>query len=502
MQGRVGQQFGNYRLTALIGVGGYSDVYLAEHAYIAGLQHAIKVLKGTDLEEYNQDEFLREARTIANLQRFSPYIVHISDVGVQAIEEGGATSYVPYIVMEYAPCGTLRSLYPHGTQVPLERIIFYTKQIAQALQCAHDQDIIHRDVKPENMLLRTTDHVLLSDFGISISGKTGLLKQPKERDVVGTAAYIAPERFSSFMRRASDQYSLGIVVYEWISGTYPFDGTNEQILAQHVTVPPPPLYPTYPHVTPELSEVIAHALAKKPDDRYPTVQAFADALERAGTFATQVPPTIAQPLQGQSIATASVSQTIPAPISSIEATASAPAVPTTLPIDHKNQLPKITTPIYVSNTIQTTVPRQPLSTQHVVANPVRPPLNRKSNVFEFSSRFANNQRHGLFINTGTILNVASAIIMSFLMKNVFMMFIALIVSWALFTLCIYAVEEKLALFFAILLALYWAYVGYVIGQALASLLSLKTSPPAFFVSSIFLLVSLGLHIRYILHKNL
>src|SRR6266700_161196 len=240
MQDRVGQQLGNYRLTALIGTGGYADVYLAEHLYISNRQHAIKVLNGTDLKEYNQDEFLLEAQTITNLQHLSSHIVQINDVGIQTSKEAGVTSYTPYIVMEYAPKGTLRSLYPSGTQVPLERIVFYTNQIAEALQCAHDHSppVIHRDVKPENMLLRTPDHVLLSDFGISISGKTGPQRISKEKGVVGTAAYIAPERFSGHMRRASDQYSLGIVVYEWISGERPFDGTGTEICAKHLTVPP------------------------------------------------------------------------------------------------------------------------------------------------------------------------------------------------------------------------------------------------------------------------
>jgi serine/threonine protein kinase len=99
--------------------------------------------------------------------------------------------------------------------------------------------------------------------------------------VIGTATYIAPERLSGHTRRASDQYSLGIVVYEWLCGHPPFDGTPKEICYKQLTVKPAPLYPTYPYVTQEIEDVVMRALAKKPEDRYSTVQAFAQALEVA-----------------------------------------------------------------------------------------------------------------------------------------------------------------------------------------------------------------------------
>src|SRR5947209_14430378 len=219
-QDRMGQQFGNYRLTRLIGRGGYAEVYLAEHLYLNKQRQAIKVLTGTDVKDYLREEFLAEARTIANLQHLNSHIVQIIDVGIQPqADEDGTESGIPYFVMEYAPEGTLRDLYPHGTEVPLERMVFYVKQIAEALQCAHDQNppIVHRDIKPENMLLRSHDHLLLSDFGIAVTGMTGPQMKPAGKIMItGTVDYMAPERFSGYARRASDQYSLGIVVYEWL----------------------------------------------------------------------------------------------------------------------------------------------------------------------------------------------------------------------------------------------------------------------------------------------
>src|SRR2546426_10566012 len=123
MQDRVGQQFGNYRLERLIGKGGYAEVYLAKHVDL-NIQNAIKLLTGTNLREDQREQFLTEARTIANLQNLNSHIVQIRDFGVQ-LGGNGADSGIPYLVMEYAPIGTLRNLYTRGTQIPLKQIVFY-----------------------------------------------------------------------------------------------------------------------------------------------------------------------------------------------------------------------------------------------------------------------------------------------------------------------------------------------------------------------------------------
>lgn len=138
----IGRQFGNYRLLSLLGQGGFADVYLGQHLHL-NTYAAIKVLREVRLASGDTEQFRSEARTIANL--IHPHIVRVLDFGV----ENG----IPFLVMDYAINGTLRQQYPKGSRLPLATIVSYTKQVAEALQYAHDQKLIHRDIKPENMLL-------------------------------------------------------------------------------------------------------------------------------------------------------------------------------------------------------------------------------------------------------------------------------------------------------------------------------------------------------------
>jgi len=141
MAERVGQQLGNYRLISLLGEGGFAEVYLGEHVHL-GTQAAIKVLH-TQLTGNEIEQFRLEARTIAHLEH--PHIVRILDFGME-----GKT---PFLVMSYAPNGTLRQRHPKGAVLPVMTIVSYVKQLADALQYAHDEKLIHRDIKPENMLI-------------------------------------------------------------------------------------------------------------------------------------------------------------------------------------------------------------------------------------------------------------------------------------------------------------------------------------------------------------
>src|SRR5260370_22027980 len=151
----IGQEFGNYRLVSLLGQGGYAEVYLGQHVRL-DLQAAIKVLH-THLTGSEAEHFQQEAQTIARLAH--PSIVRVFDFDVQ---DG-----VPFLVMDYAPNGSLRRRYPKGSVVPLPLIVSLVKQVTAALQYAHEQKFIHRDVKPENLLLGRQQEVLLSDFGIA-----------------------------------------------------------------------------------------------------------------------------------------------------------------------------------------------------------------------------------------------------------------------------------------------------------------------------------------------
>ena len=220
MSDRVGQQFGNYRLVALLGQGGYAEVYLGQHVRF-NQQAAIKVLHA-HLSGVEAEHFQQEAETIATLAH--PSIIRVLDFDVQ---EG-----VPFLVIDYASGGTLRRRYPKGSLVPLPVIVSSVKQVAAALQYAHEQKFIHRDVKPENMLVGRHQEVLLSDFGIAtIMQSTSSLSASAE-GTSGTLAYMAPEQIQGHPRPASDQYALGVVVYEWLCGERPFEGSVSELLAQ------------------------------------------------------------------------------------------------------------------------------------------------------------------------------------------------------------------------------------------------------------------------------
>ncbi len=150
MSDRVGQQLGNYRLLRLIGRGSWASVYLGEHLHL-GTQAAIKVLN-THLTSEGSEQLRTEARTMARL--IHPHIVRVLDFEV---EDG-----LPFLVMEYAPNGSLRQRHPKGTRVPLDIVVSYVKQVAEALHYIHIQKLIHRDVKPENMLLSRVNHARLA----------------------------------------------------------------------------------------------------------------------------------------------------------------------------------------------------------------------------------------------------------------------------------------------------------------------------------------------------
>ena len=267
MADRVGQQLGNYRLSRLLGEGGFAEIYLGEHIHL-GTQAAIKVLH-TRLSSNDMEQFRAEARMIARLEH--PHIVRILEFGIE-----GKT---PFLVMSYAPNGTLRQRHPKGVPVPLTTIVSYVKQVADALQYAHDEKLIHRDVKPENMLLGRRNEILLSDFGIALISQSSLYQSTK--DIAGTIAYMAPEQIQAHPRPASDQYALGVVVYECLSGDRPFHGSFWEIAVKHEVVPSPPLHEKVPTISPIVEQVVMTALAKDPKQRFGRIRDFAIALEEA-----------------------------------------------------------------------------------------------------------------------------------------------------------------------------------------------------------------------------
>ncbi len=320
MADRSGQQFGNYRLVSLLGAGGYAEVYLGQHVRFKQ-QAAIKLLHA-HLSGQEVEHFQHEAETIATLAH--PAIVRIFDFDVQ---DG-----VPFLVMEYAPNGSLRQHYSRGSLLPLPQIVSFVKQMAEALQYAHEQKFIHRDVKPENMLLGRRQEVLLSDFGLAaLSHNTRSLSS---QGTIGTLAYMAPEQIEGHPRAASDQYALGVSVYEWLCGRHPFEGSVTEVMVQHLSMPPQPLRERVPTIPSEVEQVVLRALAKDPKARFASVRDFAAALEQASQRAlsptAQIPSE--QPAAGSAAASAFATLAVPTSQPTLPVdTPAEPAVPAESP---------------------------------------------------------------------------------------------------------------------------------------------------------------------------
>ena len=276
MADRIGQQLGHYHLTRLLGKGGFADVYLGQHIHL-DTPAAIKVLH-TELTNEDVTLFRTEARNLARL--IHPHIVRLLDFG---IEEN-----TPYLVMDYALNGTLRRQYPRGMKLPLSTIVPYVNQIADALQYAHDEKLVHRDIKPENMLLGRNNQILLSDFGIAVVAHS--THSLRTQDAIGTVSYMAPEQLQKKPRPASDQYALGIVVYEWLTGVLPFTGAPIEVAMQHLTEEPPSLRNKLPALPAEIEQVVLRALEKDPQKRFESVREFAKVLEQ--TAQPGIAPTI------------------------------------------------------------------------------------------------------------------------------------------------------------------------------------------------------------------
>src|SRR5260370_17255820 len=263
----VGQQVGNYRLISWLGRGGFADVYLGEHIYLK-TQGAIKMLH-VHLSEKALKDFLNEARTVSRLKH--PNIIRMLDYGV---DNGN-----PFLVVTYAPNGSLRQCFPPGTRLPPERVVSLVKQVASALDYAHRQRLIHRHVKPANMLLGSHTKVRLSDFGLAVVAQS--TSPQVAREVGGTVFHMAPEQLQGKPRFASDQYALGVVAYKWLCGEHPFNGSLTEIASQHMIIPPPSLREKVPRLPASVERVVFKALAKKPAQRYENVTAFANALQDA-----------------------------------------------------------------------------------------------------------------------------------------------------------------------------------------------------------------------------
>jgi serine/threonine-protein kinase len=254
---RLRDEVGGYRLVAPLGRGASSVVYRAEHLRL-GRTAAVKLLAPAIGEDDFRERFLRESKLAASLDH--PNIVPVYDAG----DEDGLL----YIAMAFVDGSDLKALLVQEGRLPLRRTLRIVGQIASALDTAHARGLVHRDVKPGNILVGPGDRALLSDFGVvkelAASGTT------RTGSFVGTIAYCAPEQIEGRdVDARADQYALACVLYECLVGTSPFHRSSDvAVLNAHLHTPPPKLTKAAPDLPAALEPVLAKALSKSPLDRY------------------------------------------------------------------------------------------------------------------------------------------------------------------------------------------------------------------------------------------
>jgi serine/threonine protein kinase len=268
----IGKQLGRYTIQEEIGRGGMARVYRAQDTQLKRIV-AIKVLlPQLAIDPEFAQRFEREAVTAANLRH--PNIVTIYDVG----EQDG----LRYIAMEYVRGHTLHAIIEQRGALGLGYAITIVGPVAAALDYAHRQGAVHRDIKPQNIMIDVDGRVLLTDFGIAQApegGSTGGERLTRTGIFMGTPEYISPEQASAQrVDGRSDLYSLGIATYEVITGNVPFSGATPQLIVAHAQMPPPPISTQDQDLPPELDVVMARILAKRPDQRFATGAAFIDEL--------------------------------------------------------------------------------------------------------------------------------------------------------------------------------------------------------------------------------
>ena len=303
-------QHGRYRMLRSLGNGSMGEVYLFRDTRI-DREVAVKVIR-TEANPYpgsldqTQDAsrlFEREAKAVARLNH--PNILSLYDFGEEVVNG----EPFAFMVMPYCPDGSLSSwLQQRGNPIlSPQEVAHFVQQAASALQYAHENGIIHQDVKPQNFLIRRKSgaalpDLLLADFGIA---RLAAGTSSSSQSIRGTPVYMAPEQWEGQPMPASDQYSLAIMAYQLLTGRTPFQGGPSQMMFQHFNMSPMPPSAVNPSLSPEIDTVLLTALAKRPDARFPSISAFADAFQQAVMIGTS---TVIRPNSGSMAGSTWISQ--------------------------------------------------------------------------------------------------------------------------------------------------------------------------------------------------
>src|SRR3954466_14906842 len=270
---------GRYRIERRLGSGGMADVYCA-YDHQLGRQIALKVLhRRLARDREFVERFRREASAAAGL-------LHPNVVGVYDRGEYDGTYY---IAMEFLRGRTLKELIAQEAPLDQVRALDITVQILRAAGFGHRRGVIHRDFKPQNVIVDDEDRVKVTDCGIARAGASEITETGS---IMGTAQYLSPEQAQgTSAEETSDLYSIGVMLYEMITGHLPFDGESAVAVAlRHLTEPPPPVHLSRPDVHPALEAVINQALAKDPQQRFQDAESFIAALEHVRPMLQSIQP--------------------------------------------------------------------------------------------------------------------------------------------------------------------------------------------------------------------
>ena len=301
---------GRYEVRSLIGRGGMAQVHLGRDTRLSRLV-AIKMLR-VDLarDAVFQTRFRREAQASASLNH--PNIVAVYDTGEEPVRgSDGKVISVPYIVMEYVEGHTVKELLGDATPVPIPEAVEITSGVLNALQYAHSAGLVHRDIKPGNVMLTNSGKVKVMDFGIARALADSQATMTQTNAVIGTAQYLSPEQArGETVDERSDIYSAGCLLFELLTGQAPFNGDSAVSLAyQHVNESPPVPSSIANDVPSELDRVTMKALAKNPADRYASASDMeVDLVRAADGLPIQAPP-VAAYLAAGAAGAAALSQT-------------------------------------------------------------------------------------------------------------------------------------------------------------------------------------------------